>query len=55
MDMQKKLYIMPAVEVTLVDTRDVMKMDSTSPDFPGGMGAPQRRVPALGNDSVKVF
>ena len=52
--MEKKQYIVPDVEIMLYQVQNLMKVGSDTPDDPSS-SAPQRRVPALGNDSVKAF
>ena len=53
--MEKKLYIIPLVEVEKWNMRDVMKASGTSPDLPDGPSSAPKRVPTLSNDSVRVF
>lgn len=57
--MNKKMYIEPKME-NIVLPKEVL-MDAIggglagSPDGPAVGGAPARRAPVLGNDSVQVF
>ena len=55
--MKKKLYVMPLCEVVTLKSTDLMHVQSPSgEEFPGGpAGAPLRKTPVLGNDSVQVF
>ncbi len=55
----KKKYLIPEIEVMRMNTEDVMIVSQPSDvkDQLGGgpTSAPARRVPTLGNDSVKAF
>ena len=53
--MEKKQYIIPLIEVKELSTT-LMQLTHSASVMPGpGSQAPQRRAPALGNDSVQVF
>ena len=53
--MKKKLYIIPLTEATSINSL-LMALTGPASVLPGaGTQAPQRRVPALGNDTVQVF
>lgn len=50
----KKIYFIPETAVMCMNTADVMHSSNPS-DTPTVPGAPSRKVPVLGNDSVKAF
>ena len=50
----RKRYFIPKTEVMFMQTADVMHTSQPS-DTPSVPGAPSRKVPVLGNDSVKAF
>lgn len=56
--MEKKIYMSPLTEVAKMRMTGVILTSPTgdwSMDNPGHPGAPGRKVPTLGNDSVPVF
>lgn len=58
--MKKKIYMSPLIEVAKIIMSSAVLTGSPTGDWgmgtnPGHPGAPARKVPALGNDSVQVF
>lgn len=53
--MEKKQYIVPFVETMRFGAEVVMHAVGGEASLPNGNMAPGRRVPVLGNDSVKAF
>jgi len=51
----KREYIRPQMEVETIYAGGMLMDSSTPPPFVPSQPAPQRRVPALSNDSVQVF
>lgn len=54
--MEKKIYMNPLMEVEQIDLIGMLMVSPEVPTTPGGpAGAPLRKTPVLGNDSVQVF
>lgn len=53
--MEKKKYITPAAEITVLVTSLMKDLGPASLPAQTGTSAPSRKVPVLGNDSVKAF
>lgn len=52
--MKKNVYIVPKMEITELGIYGSMMKDLNEASMPAHM-APERRVPALSNDSIRVF
>lgn len=53
--MKKKIYNSPLIEVEQISLTGILMESPDTPTPPIHPGAPGRKVPALGNDSVQVF
>ena len=53
--MEKKQYMTPGVEIMLYQAQSLMKVGSDLPDDPNTSSSAPKLVPALGNDSIRVF